>query len=93
MYAEKVMLRKVAKRRMRAKVASFLLDDLDGYVRYFYRSQKGFSHSGYRDFKRIKSRERRRKANQALRAWLNGDDVRFERLSSERKGELWWWLW
>lgn len=91
MYAEKAMLRKVAKRRMRAKVA-FLLNDSD-YVRYFYRSQKGLSHRGYRDFKRIKSRERRRKAKQALRAWLAGDDVRFERLSSERKGELWWWLW
>ncbi len=92
MYAEKVMLRKVAKRRMRAKVA-FLLDDLNGYVRFFFRSQKGFSHSGYRDFKRIKSRERRRKEKHALRAWLQGDEARFERLSSERKGELWWWLW
>ena len=92
MYAEKAMLRKVAKRRMRAKVA-FLLNDLDGYIRYFYRSQKGFSHSGYRDFKLIKSRERRRKAKQALRAWLHGDELRFERLNFERKGELGWWLW
>lgn len=30
------MLRKVAKRRMRAKVA-FLLDDLNGYARCFFR--------------------------------------------------------
>lgn len=39
MYAEKVMLRKVAKRRMRAKV-TFLLDDLNGYIRCFFRSHQ-----------------------------------------------------
>lgn len=92
MYAEKAMLRKVAKRRMRAKVV-FLLDDLDSYVRYFYRSQKGFSHSGYRDFKLIKSRERRRKAKQALRAWLAGDEGRFEKYLAEEKKSLMWYLW
>ena len=92
MYDEKVMLRKVAKRRMRAKV-SCLLNDLNSYVRYFYRSQKGFSHSGYCDFKRIKSRERRRKAKQALRAWLAGDESRFERYLAEEKKSLMWYLW
>ena len=37
MHTEKAMIRKVAKRRMRAKVA-FLLDDLNGYIRCFFRS-------------------------------------------------------
>ena len=91
-YDEKIMLRKVAKRRMRAKVV-FLLDNLDSYVRYFYRSQKGFSHSGYRDFKRIKSRERRRKVKQALHAWLSGDEKRFERYLVDEKKSLMWYLW
>lgn len=92
MYAEKRMIRRVARRRMQAKVA-FLVNDLDGYVRLFYRSQKGLSRKGYRDFKRLKSRERRSREKQALRAWLRGDELRFERLSYERKGELGWWLW
>lgn len=92
MYSEKLMIRRVAKRRMRAKVA-FLVRDLEDYVRLFYRSQKGLSHKGYRDFKRLKSRERRSREKQALRAWWTGDESRFERLSFERKGELWWWLW
>ena len=92
MHTEKAMIRKVAKRRMRAKVV-FLLNDLDGYIRYFYRSQKGFSHSGYRDFKRIKSRERRRKEKHALRAWLAGDEGRFEKYLAEEKKSLMWYLW
>ncbi len=86
------MLRKVAKRRQQAKVA-FLIRDLEGYIRLFYRSQKGLTRKGYKDFKREKSRKRRSKEKMALRAWMNGDEVRFERYSAEEKKSLWWWLW
>lgn len=92
MCQEKLMLRKVAKRRQRAKVA-FLVRDLDGYIRLFYRSQKGLTRKGYKDFKREKSRRRRSREKMALRAWINGDERRFERYSAEEKKSLWWWLW
>ncbi|AYJ74738.1 hypothetical protein phiFa_37 [Thermus phage phiFa] len=92
MYSEKLMIRRVAMRRMRAKVA-FLVRDLEDYVRLFYRSQKGLSRKGYKAFKHMKNRERRSREKQALRAWLTGDELRFERLNYEGKKELMWWLW
>jgi hypothetical protein len=92
MYHEKLMIKKVAKRRLLAKVA-FLVRDLDGYTRLFYRSQKGLTRRGYKDFKREKSKKRRSREKMALRAWINGDERRFERYSGEEKKSLWWWLW
>ncbi len=92
MYQEKLMQRKVAKRRMKAKVM-FLVNDIDAYVRKFYKSQKGIRSKGYKDFKREKARRRRSREKMALRAWCMGDEVRFERYSAEEKKSLWWWLW
>jgi hypothetical protein len=92
MYHEKLMIKKVAKRRLLAKVA-FLVRDLDGYTKLFYRSQKGLSHHGYKDFKREKSRRRRSREKMALRAWLAGDEGRFEKYLAEEKKSLMWWLW
>jgi hypothetical protein len=92
MYHEKLMIKKVVKRRLLAKVA-FLVRDLDGYTRLFYRSQKGLTRRGYKDFKREKSKKRRSREKMALRAWISGDERRFERYSAEEKKSLWWWLW
>ena len=92
MYREKLMIKKVAKRRLLAKVA-FLVHDLDGYTKLFYRSQKGLTRKGYKEFKREKSRKRRSKERMALRAWMNGDEGRFERYLAEEKKSLMWYLW
>ena len=86
------MIEKVAKRRLLAKVA-VLACDLDGYIKLFYRSQKGLTRKGYKDFKREKSRRRRSKEKMALRAWMDGNEQRFEKYLAEEKKSLMWYLW